>query len=181
VPPASLLIALADQTRMPLPMAAGGPLTNDQFGAFVVTPLLLHGIFVNDIVAHTQGHLSFGNTNTVYTSTGVPFMAGPLAELNANIERVSAAKDAVNWMVHNGDTSGELAIPMLSLHTRYDTWVPIATESVYRGKVAQAGHADLLVQRTTEGWDHCNFTSAELGQGLDDLAAWVEHGAKPAP
>lgn len=180
-PPGALQIALVDQARMPLPASAGGPLDDAQFGAFVVSPLVLHAIFVNDIVAHTHGHVPFSNAATTYSSTGVPWMAGPLAAINASVARVAGDRDAMNWMHHNGDTSGELTIPMLSLHTRYDTWVPIATESVYQAKVASKGHGDLLVQRTTEGFDHCNFTSAELSQGLTDLARWVEEGVKPAP
>jgi pimeloyl-ACP methyl ester carboxylesterase len=179
--PGALQIALIDQTRMPLPATAGGPLNDAQFGAFVVTPLLLHAIFVDDFVAHTQGHMPFTNVGTTYRSTGVPFMAGPLAALNASVTRVAGDRDAMNWMRHNGDTSGELAIPMLSMHTRYDTWVPIQTEAIYQAKVAAAGHANQLVQRTTEGWDHCNFSSAELATGMADLARWVEQGVKPAP
>ena len=144
-----------------------------------MTPLVLHSLFVNDIVAKTQGHLPFTNATTTYRSTGVPFMAPAVDALNATIPRVSGDRDALNWMSHNGDTSGELAIPMLTLHTRFDTWVPIATESIYAAKVAAKGRSGNLVQRTTEGWDHCNFSSAELGQGLSDLARWVEEGVRP--
>lgn len=179
--PGALQIALIDQTRMPLPMSVGGPLTPQQFGAFIVTPLVAHAAFVNDVVAHTHGHIAFGNEGTTYTSTGVPFMAPALAAINGGIARVEPDRDAVNWLRHNGETSGELSIPMVSLHNRYDPLVPIVTESIYKAKVAAAGRGDLLVQRTTDGWDHCNFTPGELATGLADLVRWVEEGVKPAP
>jgi pimeloyl-ACP methyl ester carboxylesterase len=178
--PGSVQIALTDQTSMPLPAALGGPLTPQRFGAFVVTPVVLHAIFVDDIVQHTQGHFPFGNTDVTYSSAA-PFMAPFTAAINSGVERVTGERDALNWIQHNGETSGDLSIPMVSLHTRYDTWVPIVTESIYRNKVAAHNAGDLLVQRTTEGFDHCNFTAAEVGKGLADLVAWVESPAHPTP
>jgi len=108
-------------------------------------------------------------------------MAGALEKINREILRVTADRDAANWVDNNGETSGQLTIPMLTLHTRYDTQIPLFTESIYRNKVAAAGHSNLLVQRTTEGFDHCNFSGAEISQGLSDLVNWVEHGQKPQP
>ena len=178
--PGSVQIALIDQTRMPLPSALGGPLTPGQFGAFVVTPIVLHAIFVDDIVQHTQGHLSFGNADVTYTSSA-PFMSPFVAAINAGVPRFTADRDAMNWVDHNGETSGDLTIPMMSLHTRYDTWVPIITEAIYRDKVAAHQASNLLVQRTTEGFDHCNFTAQEIGKGLADLVAWVEGPGHPKP
>ena len=178
--PGSVQIALIDQTSMPLPSALGGPLTPARFGAFVVTPIVLHAIFVDDILGHTQGHVPVGNAGLTYTSSA-PFMTPFTAAINAGVERLTTDRDAVNWIAHNGETSGDLTIPMVSLHTRYDTWVPIITESIYQGKVAAHNAGDLLVQRTTERFDHCNFTAQEIGKGLADLVAWVEAPGHPRP
>jgi pimeloyl-ACP methyl ester carboxylesterase len=180
--PGAAQIAFVDQTLMPLPTGAPffGPLSQQQFGAFLVTPLVLHAILVNDVVQHTQGHIPFGNSGVTYSSSA-PFMSGAVQAINAGVTRITADPDALNWIENNGDTSGQLFIPMLTLHTRYDTQVPIASEVIYRNKVDAAGQSDLLVQRTTEGFDHCNFTAAEIGQGLHDLVNWVENGQKPQP
>ena len=178
--PGSVQIALLDQTSMPLPSALGGPLTPEQFGAFVVTPIVLHAIFVDDIIAHTQGHVPVTNVDVTYSSP-VPFMAPFVAGINDGVERLIANRDALNWIAHNGETSGDLTIPMVSLHTRYDTWVPRITEAIYRDRVAAHQASNLLVQRTTEGFDHCNFTPSEIGQGLADLVAWVESPTHPRP
>ena len=97
------------------------------------------------------------------------------------VERVSADPAGTAVFDRNGDTSGQLGIPMLTLHTRFDPTVPIVTEAIYRQKVQAAGRGDLLVQRTTDGFGHCSFTPQELLQGFGDLVAWVEGGAKPAP
>src|SRR5205085_375101 len=107
---------------MPLPTAAGGPLTNDQFGEFVVTPLLLHAIFINDIVQHTHGHFPIGNAGTTYTSAYSAFLPpGLLGAINGGVTRVAADRDALNWVANNGETSGRISLPTLTLHTRYDT------------------------------------------------------------
>jgi pimeloyl-ACP methyl ester carboxylesterase len=180
--PGGTQIALIDQTLMPLPGDAPffGPLDQNQFGAFLVTPLINHAVLVNDIVLHTQGHMPVGNDGVIYSSS-VPSMAGAIQAINAGVLRLAADRDAANWIANNGETSGQLRIPMLTLHTRYDTQIPLFSEAIYRNKVAAAGRSSLLVQRTTEGFDHCNFTATEIGQGFSDLVQWVEHGQKPQP
>lgn len=181
----ALWIALIDQTSMPLPNSVGGPLTASQFGEFVITPQLLHAIFINDVVMHSKDKFPVTNVGTTYTTSSplAPFVMPPglMNSVNANVARVEADKAALKWIEHYGETSGELSLPTLTIHTRYDTWVPIATEAIYRSRVAAAGKDALLVQRTTEGFGHCNFTPAEIGKALADLTAWVEHGVKPAP
>jgi pimeloyl-ACP methyl ester carboxylesterase len=180
--PGATQIALVDQTLMPLPGGAPffGPVDQNQFTSFLVTPLINHAVLVNDIVLHTQGHMPIGNDGVTYTSSA-PSMAGAVQAINAGVVRVAADRDALNWVANNGETSGQLSIPMLTLHTRYDTQIPLFTEGSYRSKVAAAGRSDLLVQRTTEGFDHCNFSGEEIGRGLSDLVKWVEHGQKPKP
>jgi pimeloyl-ACP methyl ester carboxylesterase len=177
--PGAVQIALVDQTSMPLPPPFGA-LTPAQFGQFVITPLVQHAAFVNDVIQHTQGHLPFTNAGTIYTSAA-PFMAPLVASINANIARIDADQDALNWLEQNGETSGRIRIPTLTLHTRLDPTVPIATESIYRQKALAAGRSDLLVQRTTQGFGHCAFTATEILTGMADLVAWAEGGVKPTP
>jgi pimeloyl-ACP methyl ester carboxylesterase len=177
--PGSVQIAMIDQTAMPLPSPLG-PLTAAQFATFVITPLVAHAEYLNDAVDFTHGHFPFTNVGTTYTSNS-PFMGPLLPAINAGVERVAADRSAQNLLQQNGETSGRIGIPMLTLHTRYDPQVPIITESIYAQRVLAAGRADLLVQRTTAGFGHCNFTTQELGTGFVDLVKWVEHGVKPAP
>jgi len=90
------ILAMMDETRMPLP-APNGPLTNAQFGEFVVTPLLLHVIFINDIVQHTHGQIPVGNATTQYSSVFQGYMpAGTIPWLNATVDRVEADPSALN-------------------------------------------------------------------------------------
>ncbi len=178
--PGAVQIALIDQTRMPLPTSLGGPLTPQQFAQFVVTALVAHATYIDDLVDHGHGHFPLTNAGTTYAS-GAPSMASLLPAINAGVARASADPAEVHLLNQNGETSGRLGIPMLTLHTRYDPTVPVVTEAIYQQKVHAAGRGNLLVQRTTEAFGHCAFTAQQIVQGVSDLAAWVEQGVKPAP
>jgi hypothetical protein len=178
--PGAVQIALIDQTGMPLPATLGGPLTPQQFVQFVVTPLVAHATYIDAAVADTHGQFPLTNIGTTYTSVA-PFMAPFLPAINAGVARVSADRAGVNLLNQNAETSGQLGIPMLTLHTRFDPTVPLVTEAIYQQKVQAAGRGNLLVQRTTASFGHCAFTPQEIVQGFTDLAAWVELGLKPAP
>jgi hypothetical protein len=70
-------------------------------------------------------------------------------------------------------------VPVLTLHTLGDLFVPFSMEQIYAQRVAANGRSDLLVQRAIRGVGHCDFAPAEFVQGFVDLVAWVEHGIKP--
>jgi pimeloyl-ACP methyl ester carboxylesterase len=184
-PVGGIQIALMDQSRIPLPTSLGGPLTDPQFGEFVVTPQVLHAVFINDIVMHARDKFPISNMGVTYSSSSPlapTFLPGQtLSFINAHVQRVDADPAGVKWVERYGDTSGELAAPTLTLHTRYDTWVPREQEDIYRAKVKAEHRSRLLVQRTTEGFGHCNFTAGEIYKGLADLDDWVENGVKPTP
>ncbi len=74
---------------------------------------------------------------------------------------------------------GRLHMPVLSVHTTGDLFVPIEMQQIYAREVIGNGDGDLLVQRAIRDVGHCTFTSAELQQTYTDLFDWVEHGVKP--
>jgi len=76
-------------------------------------------------------------------------------------------------------TTGNLRIPMVTLHTLGDLFVPFHMEQEYARRVAAHGASDLLVQRATRDFGHCSFTGPELVQTFVDLVTWVEAGVKP--
>jgi hypothetical protein len=77
-------------------------------------------------------------------------------------------------------TPGDLRIPMLTLHTLGDLFVPFLMQQEYARRVARKGNKHNLVQRATRDYGHCSFTGNELVQTFADLVKWVEHGVKPA-
>jgi hypothetical protein len=121
------------------------------------------------------------------TNVGVVYHIGPAfglsdQQLNSGVYRLAADPSVRNAETHPAYApfTGKISVPLLTLHTTGDAFVPFALEQDYRRTVDAAGRGDLLVQRAIRRPDHCQFTDAELNQAWDDLVGWVEHGVKPA-
>lgn len=76
--------------------------------------------------------------------------------------------------------SGDLPIPVISLHTIGELFVPFHMEQIYAARAAAHGKADLLRVRAIRDILHCNFTVEEEAQAFDDLVQWVVNGVTPA-
>ena len=102
-------------------------------------------------------------------------------ELNANVRRFVPApgsRSASENPVFAGFTGG-ITVPVLSVHTTGDAFVPFSLEQDYRRKAIAAGTDHLLVQRAIRRPNHCQFEAAELARAFDDLVAWMEDGVRP--
>jgi alpha-beta hydrolase superfamily lysophospholipase len=85
-------------------------------------------------------------------------------------------RDGLRWVPQ---VQGDFNVPVLTLHTLGDLYVPIVMEQTYRAR-AQAHHRDgLLVQRLIRDVGHCAFTEAEADEAFDDLTSWVAGGPRP--
>jgi len=71
-------------------------------------------------------------------------------------------------------------MPVLSMHTLGDLFVPFSMEQIYARRAAENGNADLLVTRAIRDINHCGFNTLELERGFADLVNWVVNGVKPA-
>lgn len=136
----------------------------------------------------TAGDLTYKTpASRAGTNVGVTYRIGPGfnmtdAQLDAGIYR-QPADPAVRDAETNpalAPLTGQIRVPLLTLHTTGDAYVPFSMEQDYRRLVDTAGRGDLLVQRAIRRPDHCQFTPAEQQQAWDDLVKWVEHGVKPA-
>ncbi|MES2102050.1 MAG: alpha/beta hydrolase [Pseudomonadota bacterium] len=104
--------------------------------------------------------------------------------LNAAAIKLTAAPDA-NRLRRDGlrwipKANGEFKIPVVSIHTLGDLFVPFSMEQVYQKRVAAKGNSAWLVQRAIRGVSHCDFTIAEQVAAFDDMLKWEGGGAKPA-
>ena len=84
-------------------------------------------------------------------------------------------------MQHFYEPTGDLEIPVLTLHNAFDPVAPILHEALYATALGEAGASDLLVQQTAPSYGHCVFGVERMVDAFTDLTAWVEAGAKPAP
>ena len=107
-----------------------------------------------------------------------------LAAFNASIAKATAATDA-NRLRSDGlrwipKANGEFKIPVVTIHTLGDLYVPWHMEQVYRKRVEAKGNGAWLVQRAIRAPSHCDFTIAEQVSAFTAMVDWVEKGSKPA-
>lgn len=109
--------------------------------------------------------------------------AAATTALNAAVQKLTAAADA-NRLRRDGlrwipVINGEFRIPVVSIHTLGDLFVPFSMEQVYQKRVAAKGNGAWLVQRAIRGASHCDFTTAEQVAAFDDMIKWERDGIKP--
>jgi pimeloyl-ACP methyl ester carboxylesterase len=129
-------------------------------------------------VQNVTHHYSLTPSEHAYLAS-LGFNAAPvLTAMNASA-RFSGERSARNYMTHYATFSGKLSDPVLTIHTKWDTLVPWGHESAYAETVKAAGASDLLVQASTNGLGHCNFSPNEIGASVALLERWAETGVKP--
>lgn len=75
--------------------------------------------------------------------------------------------------------NGRLSIPMLSIHTIGDLFVPLSMQQIYAREVDTWLRSEYLVSRVTRALGHCEFSAEELIETFEDLVSWVDTGVRP--
>ena len=125
------------------------------------------------------------DTNSiVYQFDDNPLLSIDEYAFNASIVRATEETDA-NRLRSDGlrwipVVNGQFKIPVVSLHTLGDMYVPFKMEQVYRKRADAGTGKDWLVQRTVRGVAHCDFTAAEQVAALKAMLDWEQKGIKPA-
>jgi pimeloyl-ACP methyl ester carboxylesterase len=125
------------------------------------------------------------NFDTVYQFDTNPALTAEEQQFNNTVIRITAStqdrdKNGLFTQVTSSPAiTAKFKIPVLTLHTLGDLFVPFSMEQVYARRAIAAGTDDLLVQRAIRGRGHCEFTAAELTTGFDNLVNWVVNGVKP--
>jgi pimeloyl-ACP methyl ester carboxylesterase len=122
-----------------------------------------------------------GNAGTVYQLDGDPALSPAEQALNASVRRIAPSPQGLqpNGLANIPPIAGDIAIPVLTLHTLGDLFVPFAMEQIYARRVAEQGKANLLVARAIRDVGHCGFAMAEEERAFADLVTWVETGSRP--
>ncbi|MEJ2604328.1 MAG: prolyl oligopeptidase family serine peptidase [Gammaproteobacteria bacterium] len=129
-----------------------------------------------------QPGVGVDNADTIYQIDSDPMLSPEELFLNEFVKRVTADPQArKNQGITNvPPINGDITIPVLTLHTLGDLFVPFSMQQFYRQRVEANGRSELLVQRAIRDLNHCGFTGEELATAFLDLVSWVETGAKPA-
>ena len=122
------------------------------------------------------------NVDTVYQIDADPALSSEEMALNADILRIDLDPQARREQGLAGvpAIAGSFTMPVLSMHTLGDLFVPFSMEQIYARRAAANGVADRLVTRAIRDINHCGFNTPEMEQGFADLVNWVVNGVKPA-
>lgn len=142
----------------------------------------LFGLGVGDGTLPRQPGVAVQNSDVVYQFDTNLAQSGAETVFNGTVQRVTADPQARhnNGIANVPPTTGDLRIPMVTLHTLGDLFVPFHMEQEYARRVASKGWGHNLVQRATRDYGHCAFTGPELVATFSALVGWVEGGVKPA-
>ena len=142
----------------------------------------LFGLGVGDGTLPRQPGVAVQNSDVVYQFDTNPALSADEIAFNAAIQRITADPQGrhINGISNVPPLNGNLSIPMVTLHTLGDLFVPFLMEQVYAERVAVHNASQLLVQRATRDFQHCGFTGPELAATFVALVQWVEAGVKPA-
>ncbi|MDH7486986.1 MAG: hypothetical protein QHJ81_12005 [Anaerolineae bacterium] len=118
--------------------------------------LLWYNVFgSNDGIAKLGGQ-PFGNMLRVYHGS-----ENDLA-LNRQVQRFRADPAALEEIAAHYQTSGQLASPLVTLHTTGDPYVPYWHELYYAGAVQSSGSSPLHTNIPVFRYGHCNFKVSEV-------------------
>jgi pimeloyl-ACP methyl ester carboxylesterase len=122
------------------------------------------------------------NIDIIYQFDNDPALTIEEEALNENVLRLERDPQSQhpNGLANVPVVSGDITIPVLTLHTIGDLFVPLSMEQIYAQRVAENGASHLLVQRAIRDFDHCTFTAEELIMGFVELVGWVKYGIRPA-
>jgi len=131
-------------------------------------------LLFRDIVKNTTaGRNPFSNIGVHYKGSSDD------VALNRDVVRFEADPAAAAAVRADGDPTGVLPVPVVSIHSINDPQVVVEAQSAYLDAVKAAGSADHLVQAFTDERGHTAQSAPELAAGLDALIQWIEKGAKP--
>lgn len=129
-----------------------------------------------DIVGNRLGGRNpFGNQGVRYTGSHDD------AALNAGVARFSPGPTALRDLSYDSDLTGQVPLPVLTLHAIDDPSVFVEYEAAYRATLTGAGQDGHLVQTFTRESGHDGLSVAEYATSIAALDRWVRTGRKPTP
>jgi len=96
--------------------------------------------------------------------------------IHADPEANRPRRDGMRWIPK---TNARINVPVVTIHTLGDMYVPFSMEQIYKRRADAQGTAQWLVQRAIRGTSHCDFTLDEQNEAFDAMTSWEQNGVKP--
>ncbi len=124
-------------------------------------------------------HERLGDRNP-FTNVGVAYHgSGVDKSLNREVLRYHADPVARRDLSFDSDVTGEISIPVLTLHAIDDPTAFVQHEAAYRASVEAAGNREQLVQVFTQEHEHSALSNSGYATAIDALQSWVTDGRRP--
>jgi hypothetical protein len=117
---------------------------------------------------------------SAFSNIGVPYKgSSDDAALNRGVARFALDPRALAALRADGEPTGALPVPVVSIHSINDPQVVVEVQAAYREAVNHAGSGDRLVQAYTDENEHTGQSAPEITAALDALMRWIDKGEKP--
>ncbi|AKJ31439.1 alpha/beta hydrolase [Caldimonas brevitalea] len=123
-------------------------------------------------------------TRFTYQFDADPAVSAEEKAFNDAIFRAKAAEganaerpDGLRWIPK---VNGEIDVPVVTLHTLGDMYVPFSMQQIYRKRVEAKGKGALLAQRAIRAPGHCDFTVAEQEAAFETMLQKALDARAPA-
>src|SRR4029077_4527514 len=117
--------------------------------------------------------------NAIYSAAGLDLTA-PLSTLTSRT-RIKADASAAAYLDRFVSFDGNLAVPVLTMHTTGDGLVVAQEETAYSDAVRAAGKQDLLRQLFVHRAGHCAFSAADTIVAIEAMLARLDTGSWGGP
>jgi alpha-beta hydrolase superfamily lysophospholipase len=142
-------------------------LSDAEARAAAIQEVLWYNVKATNDAIERLGGQPFDNSQRVYTGSQND------SELNAGVARFTADAAAVQEISIRYQTSGNLRVPLVTLHTTEDPVVPYDQVERYRQKVEKMGRSDYYDHIRVEGYGHCAFNIFQIQNALNRLEEMV--------
>ena len=136
----------------------------------------INGILTDNVLDTTQLFYKVDATSTSTTALDTSFNNSAF-KIRPTADANRLRRDGLRWIP---TASGDISVPVVSIHTLGDLFVPFKMEQIYFDRTKAKGTDRFLVQRAIRDVGHCAFTAAEATTAFDDMVKWEAGGPKPA-
>lgn len=126
-------------------------------------------MITDDLIDRLDGIVPFNNLETVYS--------GSLNDdaLNNNILRINANSYlAATMSVKKYETTGNIQIPFVTIHTTGDHVTPFWHDEIYQGKIVSNGNEMLHTSLPVSNFGHCTIEESDIITGLGIVINQIE-------
>jgi pimeloyl-ACP methyl ester carboxylesterase len=121
----------------------------------------------NDAIARLGGQ-PYANQDRIYSGSDDD------EALNAGVARFSADQAALDEIAARYQSTGDLRVPLVTMHTTGDPVVPYDQTDIYKAKVDAQGRGDYYDNIRVEAFGHCTFTPGQVFTAFEQLDTMVD-------